>query len=130
MDPAIQHATLHHLCYVNFFFSFIFSCFLFSLYIIFKCLTWLHCCHIKVIGKLSEGRASHVPYRDSKLTRLLQSSLSGHGHVSVSLRCDDNFLGMRYDVVWILIRLDRYNLHAPSFSWHYFALVLNHIMQW
>ncbi|KAI9118820.1 hypothetical protein K1719_010265 [Acacia pycnantha] len=37
------------------------------------------------IGKLSEGKASHVPYRDSKLTRLLQSSLSGHGHVS-SLR--------------------------------------------
>ena len=40
---------------------------------------------LKVIGKLSEGKASHVPYRDSKLTRLLQSSLSGHGHVSVSL---------------------------------------------
>ncbi|XP_060216887.1 kinesin-like protein KIN-7D, mitochondrial isoform X1 [Lycium barbarum] len=36
-----------------------------------------------VIGKLSEGKASHVPYRDSKLTRLLQTSLSGHGHVSL-----------------------------------------------
>ncbi|XP_047971587.1 kinesin-like protein KIN-7D, mitochondrial [Salvia hispanica] len=36
-----------------------------------------------VIGKLSEGKASHVPYRDSKLTRLLQSSLSGQGHVSL-----------------------------------------------
>ncbi|XP_047941732.1 kinesin-like protein KIN-7D, mitochondrial isoform X3 [Salvia hispanica] len=36
-----------------------------------------------VIGKLSEGKAAHVPYRDSKLTRLLQSSLSGHGHVSL-----------------------------------------------
>lgn len=43
-------------------------------------------CNVKVIGKLSEGKASHVPYRDSKLTRLLQSSLSGHGHVSVSIR--------------------------------------------
>ncbi|PKU68216.1 Kinesin-like protein NACK1 [Dendrobium catenatum] len=38
---------------------------------------------LKVIGKLSEGRATHIPYRDSKLTRLLQSSLSGHGLVSL-----------------------------------------------
>ncbi|XP_008791643.1 kinesin-like protein KIN-7K, chloroplastic isoform X1 [Phoenix dactylifera] len=36
-----------------------------------------------VIGKLSEGRATHIPYRDSKLTRLLQSSLSGHSLVSL-----------------------------------------------
>ncbi|KAL7206800.1 hypothetical protein ACSBR2_019498 [Camellia fascicularis] len=41
------------------------------------------CIILLVIGKLSEGKASHVPYRDSKLTRLLQSSLSGHGHVSL-----------------------------------------------
>ncbi|GAB4851669.1 Kinesin-like protein KIN-7D, mitochondrial [Ancistrocladus abbreviatus] len=36
-----------------------------------------------VIGKLSEGKAFHIPYRDSKLTHLLQSSLSGRGHVSL-----------------------------------------------
>lgn len=36
-----------------------------------------------VISKLTEGRASHIPYRDSKLTRLLQSSLSGQGRVSL-----------------------------------------------
>uniref|UniRef100_A0A2P2LDK2 Kinesin-like protein n=1 Tax=Rhizophora mucronata TaxID=61149 RepID=A0A2P2LDK2_RHIMU len=36
-----------------------------------------------VISKLTEGRATHIPYRDSKLTRLLQSSLSGNGRVSL-----------------------------------------------
>ncbi|KAK6289603.1 hypothetical protein POUND7_001144 [Theobroma cacao] len=36
-----------------------------------------------VISKLTDGRATHIPYRDSKLTRLLQSSLSGHGRVSI-----------------------------------------------
>ncbi|XP_021770342.1 kinesin-like protein KIN-7K, chloroplastic [Chenopodium quinoa] len=36
-----------------------------------------------VISKLTEGRSTHIPYRDSKLTRLLQSSLSGHGRVSL-----------------------------------------------
>ncbi|KAF4402435.1 hypothetical protein G4B88_012220 [Cannabis sativa] len=36
-----------------------------------------------VISKLTDARATHVPYRDSKLTRLLQSSLSGHGRVSL-----------------------------------------------
>jgi centromeric protein E len=32
-----------------------------------------------VISKLSEGSSVHIPFRDSKLTRLLQSSLSGCG---------------------------------------------------
>jgi centromeric protein E len=32
-----------------------------------------------VIAKLSESSAAHIPFRDSKLTRLLQSSLSGPG---------------------------------------------------
>ncbi|KAF1870075.1 hypothetical protein Lal_00017655 [Lupinus albus] len=36
-----------------------------------------------VISKLTEEKPGHIPYRDSKLTRLLQSSLSGHGRVSL-----------------------------------------------
>ncbi|KAL3633166.1 Kinesin-like protein KIN-7D, chloroplastic [Castilleja foliolosa] len=36
-----------------------------------------------VISKLTYSKSSHLPFRDSKLTRLLQSSLSGHGRVSL-----------------------------------------------
>ncbi|CDY08179.1 BnaA06g15470D [Brassica napus] len=36
-----------------------------------------------VISKLTDTKAAHIPYRDSKLTRLLQSTLSGHGLVSL-----------------------------------------------
>lgn len=36
-----------------------------------------------VIAKLTDGKATHIPYRDSKLTRLLQYSLSGHGRISL-----------------------------------------------
>ncbi|GAB4823550.1 hypothetical protein N2152v2_010596 [Parachlorella kessleri] len=32
-----------------------------------------------VIHKLSDGNAQHIPFRDSKLTRLLQNSLTGQG---------------------------------------------------
>eukprot|EP00884_Botryococcus_braunii_P008728 jgi/Botrbrau1/17857/Bobra.0127s0097.1 len=32
-----------------------------------------------VINKLSEGGAQHIPFRDSKLTRLLQDSMTGRG---------------------------------------------------
>eukprot|EP01006_Ploeotia_vitrea_P045200 TRINITY_DN66919_c7_g2_i2.p1 TRINITY_DN66919_c7_g2~~TRINITY_DN66919_c7_g2_i2.p1 ORF type:complete len:683 (+),score=401.25 TRINITY_DN66919_c7_g2_i2:24-2072(+) len=36
-----------------------------------------------VIWKLSEGNTAHIPYRDSKLTRILQSSLSGRAKIAV-----------------------------------------------
>ncbi|ODV83141.1 hypothetical protein CANARDRAFT_30233 [[Candida] arabinofermentans NRRL YB-2248] len=36
-----------------------------------------------VIAKLSQGSFNHIPYRDSKLTRLLQPSLSGNSIVSI-----------------------------------------------
>lgn len=36
-----------------------------------------------IISKLSEGKATHVPYRDSKLTRFLQGSLSGNGRIAM-----------------------------------------------
>ncbi|CAO3570000.1 unnamed protein product [Mortierella alpina] len=36
-----------------------------------------------VISKLTEEKGAHIPYRDSKLTRILQSSLNGNARVSV-----------------------------------------------
>lgn len=51
--------------------------------------------NMKVIGKLSEGRSMHVPYRDSKLTRLLQSSLGGNAKVSVSIKLPDRLVFMK-----------------------------------
>ncbi|KAJ1342115.1 hypothetical protein BSLG_003338 [Batrachochytrium salamandrivorans] len=36
-----------------------------------------------VICRITEETSGHIPYRDSKLTRILQSSLSGHSRISV-----------------------------------------------
>eukprot|EP00160_Parvularia_atlantis_P003051 Unigene12545_Nuclearia_a/m.38101 Unigene12545_Nuclearia_a/g.38101 ORF Unigene12545_Nuclearia_a/g.38101 Unigene12545_Nuclearia_a/m.38101 type:complete len:489 (-) Unigene12545_Nuclearia_a:502-1968(-) len=36
-----------------------------------------------VIAKLSEGKPGHIPFRDSKLTRILQTSLSGKAYVAM-----------------------------------------------
>ncbi|KAM7249993.1 hypothetical protein ACFE04_021876 [Oxalis oulophora] len=48
-------------------------------------------CHINrslltlgtVVRKLSKGKSGHVPYRDSKLTRILQSSLGGNARTAI-----------------------------------------------
>ncbi|VDK20657.1 unnamed protein product [Anisakis simplex] len=40
-----------------------------------------------VIAALAEGTKSHVPYRDSKLTRILQESLGGNSRTTIVICC-------------------------------------------
>ena len=37
----------------------------------------------QVIQKLSSGGSQHIPYRDSKLTRILQNSLGGNAKTAI-----------------------------------------------
>ncbi len=40
-----------------------------------------------VINSLTDGKSTHVPYRDSKLTRLLQDSLGGNSRTTLIINC-------------------------------------------
>ncbi|OBZ75576.1 Kinesin heavy chain [Grifola frondosa] len=40
-----------------------------------------------VINALTDGKAKHVPYRDSKLTRILQESLGGNSRTTLIINC-------------------------------------------
>jgi kinesin family protein 5 len=41
----------------------------------------------QVINSLTDGKSTHVPYRDSKLTRLLQDCLGGNSKTSLVILC-------------------------------------------
>ncbi|CAO3594903.1 unnamed protein product [Absidia cylindrospora] len=41
----------------------------------------------QVINALTDGKSSHVPYRDSKLTRILQESLGGNSRTTLIINC-------------------------------------------
>lgn len=41
----------------------------------------------KVINHLTDGKSTHIPYRDSKLTRILQESLGGNARTSLIITC-------------------------------------------
>lgn len=41
----------------------------------------------KVINALTDGKSSHIPYRESKLTRILQESLGGNSRTTLIINC-------------------------------------------
>ncbi|KAK6191357.1 hypothetical protein SNE40_003070 [Patella caerulea] len=56
-----------------------------------------------VISALVDGKSTHIPYRDSKLTRLLQDSLGGNARTVMvanigpaSYNCDETLTTLRY----------------------------------
>lgn len=40
-----------------------------------------------VINALTDGKSTHIPYRDSKLTRILQESLGGNARTTLIINC-------------------------------------------
>ena len=40
-----------------------------------------------VINSLTDGKSTHIPYRDSKLTRILQESLGGNSRTTLIVNC-------------------------------------------
>jgi len=41
----------------------------------------------KVINSLTDGKSTHIPYRNSKLTRILQESLGGNSKTALIITC-------------------------------------------
>ncbi|KAL4263015.1 Kinesin-like protein [Pleurotus pulmonarius] len=73
-----------------------------------------------VIGTLSEnavkGKADHVPFRNSKLTRLLQPSLSGNARISVicTINPDTNAVAESTSTLLFAKRVKGVQLHAQK----------------
>eukprot|EP00727_Mastigamoeba_balamuthi_P014746 m51a1_g9898 putative kinesin heavy chain (1745) ;mRNA; r:63098-72382 len=47
-----------------------------------------------VINALTEGKGGHIPYRDSKLTRILQESLGGNSRTTLCINCSPSSYNM------------------------------------
>ena len=62
-----------------------------------------------VINALTDGKASHIPYRDSKLTRILQESLGGNSRTTLIINCSPS----AYNEVETLSTL-RFGIRAKS----------------
>lgn len=48
----------------------------------------------KVISALTDGKSTHIPYRDSKLTRALQESLGGNSKTTLIVTCSPHICNL------------------------------------
>ena len=48
----------------------------------------------QVINNLTDGKSTHIPYRDSKLTRILQDSLGGNSKTSLIVTCSPSIFNI------------------------------------
>ncbi|CCH45771.1 Kinesin heavy chain [Wickerhamomyces ciferrii] len=48
-----------------------------------------------VINALTDSKSTHIPYRDSKLTRILQESLGGNSRTSLIINCSPSILNLQ-----------------------------------
>jgi kinesin family protein 5 len=48
-----------------------------------------------VINSLTDGKSTHVPYRDSKLTRVLQDSLGGNSKTTLIITCSPSVYNLQ-----------------------------------
>ena len=64
-----------------------------------------------VISALVDGRSSHIPYRDSKLTRLLQNSLGGNAKTVMCANCGP--ADYNYDETLSTLRYANRCCHSP-----------------
>ena len=59
----------------------------------------------KVINALSDGKSTHIPYRDSKLTRMLKDSLGGNCKTVMIANLSPGVLGFEETINTLIILL-------------------------
>ncbi|OLY81711.1 Kinesin heavy chain [Smittium mucronatum] len=64
-----------------------------------------------VINALTDGKSTHIPYRDSKLTRILQESLGGNSRTTLIINCSPS----SYNVTETISTL-RFGMRAKSIT--------------
>lgn len=74
-----------------------------------------------VISKLTENQGNHIPYRESKLTRILQNSLSGNSKIAVicTITPNQKSLDESINTLKFACKLKKVSTHTASKNTHH-----------